>query len=1028
MGFYGNITNTSNTTFQFDRIYPNRMAMNANANNDGIFIGRYVLVEYDQDAAYPIIYTDGDKFYSSPNKEKTTQIKFETSDGFFTEEIGQVQDQDIETDNNGNLIKVNSIKFYQCIGGDSDGYAIFELFTSVNSNNKYIQNFAIDEKEFGNSTFKGYDSTVWTKVTETSNGQLITKYVNIADLNSVVPTFDIAADAPTMTPITPHFDADSTNVYYKLHMQSPYGFRVAASKGESDEQITWTTTTYDKTTDTTTTTTTEPFAGDIYYNKAGFNPEMVSKATGDNYIKLAPTAKSGAVYSHGKEENDIQEFSLHLPAIGNMMSDAWDIIHGPNRDDSDIDSLQGRLDFFKEKIGANEIPVRSEEGSYLVGSKINGDNQYISTSEKIETEPIITDFDTDDAWIYTKIDTEKASEVGYNQNAISIHHKWTDAGASPVTSNVNENGDTIELYIPKVDKAGHIVGTKNNTVTLPYGYKYFKTEGLANNKDDLYTENADKIGGENEEKTTNNISNNSGAHNTQDILTINPYNKWIQTKIEDTDSNGDTLIIAHEIHSIDERYKENTNLNDLSVDNENIDGNFTIYDWSYDEAGHIKEKREHTYTLPYGYKTINVGNNITESAAPSQTGVIGETADNTQDSLIFTPTNKWIKMVATGNDEIKFGHEIQGDTFGKIYYAKDQDLLNNDIYKQEPKFGDTTNILNITVDNAGHITDFNSNTIKIPIGKYEVDTPNTNANSVLVDLALDGPTGEITSKSATTNTLKLVDYSYIGDTSDTQKITSGQTINNAFGLLEKRINDLDYTEQGSNTQFVSKITQNEGIISVERANAGTLTLTGYIQGAEVGDINSGDTINSAFAKLQNQIAYEENRLNTFLKDADLTTNAIDTLKELQDYINEHGEYAANIVLSIENEIKRAKAAEEANAKAISDETTLARSHEEQLANAIIAEEERAEGAEKVLQDQIDALGSAAYTESSAYATAAQGELADNALPKNAEFIYTEEFKDTETDEVLIPEVKMTIEQLVKKVAELENEIKILKGE
>jgi hypothetical protein len=39
----------------------------------------------------------------------------------------------------------------------------------------------------------------------------------IAELNSVVPTFDITADAPTMTPITPHFDADSTNVYYKLH-------------------------------------------------------------------------------------------------------------------------------------------------------------------------------------------------------------------------------------------------------------------------------------------------------------------------------------------------------------------------------------------------------------------------------------------------------------------------------------------------------------------------------------------------------------------------------------------------------------------------------------------------------------------------------------------------------------------------------------------------------------------------------------------------------------------------------------------
>jgi hypothetical protein len=29
----------------------------------------------------------------------------------------------------------------------------------------------------------------------------------IAELNTVVPSFDVVADAPTMTPLTPHFDA-----------------------------------------------------------------------------------------------------------------------------------------------------------------------------------------------------------------------------------------------------------------------------------------------------------------------------------------------------------------------------------------------------------------------------------------------------------------------------------------------------------------------------------------------------------------------------------------------------------------------------------------------------------------------------------------------------------------------------------------------------------------------------------------------------------------------------------------------------
>ena len=45
MGFYGNITNTSRTTFQFDKIYPSRKTMDAACREDGVYNGRYVLVE-----------------------------------------------------------------------------------------------------------------------------------------------------------------------------------------------------------------------------------------------------------------------------------------------------------------------------------------------------------------------------------------------------------------------------------------------------------------------------------------------------------------------------------------------------------------------------------------------------------------------------------------------------------------------------------------------------------------------------------------------------------------------------------------------------------------------------------------------------------------------------------------------------------------------------------------------------------------------------------------------------------------------
>jgi hypothetical protein len=47
MSFYGNVTNTSRTHFQFDRIYSNRKEMETHKSEDGIYAGRYVLVEYD---------------------------------------------------------------------------------------------------------------------------------------------------------------------------------------------------------------------------------------------------------------------------------------------------------------------------------------------------------------------------------------------------------------------------------------------------------------------------------------------------------------------------------------------------------------------------------------------------------------------------------------------------------------------------------------------------------------------------------------------------------------------------------------------------------------------------------------------------------------------------------------------------------------------------------------------------------------------------------------------------------------------
>ena len=59
MGFYGKVTNTSKTSFTFDRTYPNRYTMDKYAKTDGVYVGRFVLIEYDSLPIDSCILTDG---------------------------------------------------------------------------------------------------------------------------------------------------------------------------------------------------------------------------------------------------------------------------------------------------------------------------------------------------------------------------------------------------------------------------------------------------------------------------------------------------------------------------------------------------------------------------------------------------------------------------------------------------------------------------------------------------------------------------------------------------------------------------------------------------------------------------------------------------------------------------------------------------------------------------------------------------------------------------------------------------------
>ena len=281
MGFYGNITNTSRTQFQFDLVYPSRNAMENGCAKDGVYVGRYVLVDYDRDPnnQFKIGYRKGklidfkddeDFLYSSKNLEEISKINY-IEDEYWDYEnnttdiikgvtkgivvkVKETETQYKEYDEDGKpvstkdedvLIEAGEYSLFICTGKvtveeeqlDGTGepviviknYALFKKQLEDKSESNYIVNYNKDKDYYKIENIgRGWDSTVWQKVYE--NG--LEKYVIIAELNSVVPTFDIQADAPSMSPITPHFDENSTNVYYKLHWQPQWGMRTRAAAGD----------------------------------------------------------------------------------------------------------------------------------------------------------------------------------------------------------------------------------------------------------------------------------------------------------------------------------------------------------------------------------------------------------------------------------------------------------------------------------------------------------------------------------------------------------------------------------------------------------------------------------------------------------------------------------------------------------------------------------------------------------------------------------------------------------------------------
>ena len=369
MGFYGNslaASSAAKTQFTFDRIYSNRYEMELNCLNDGVYIGRYILIDYGIDDEYSgvQVYEKNGLLYSSSDCAPSTRLVYTTNEQLSNNEV---HSSDIVWTMETVDDKIQKV-FYICTGyvpGEAIPYATFRLVTTtIQGEDSYYANYQIDLAAYtSNNNGRGYDSTVWQKVY--SEGK--EHYINVAELNGVVPTFSLTYDAPTTYPIAPHFDMSSTNTMYKMHMQPQWGFKVkhANANGSVDSWSSTDNTIYKSDTlieyadesyyEASLSIGNQPegatypnfvnnpggayyyrYPGAIYYNKKGFDPEVRSyDTTTEDQITILPTGCSGQMYNthdanplSASSRPDTQELIMMLPSVGNAVSKLWDILYG----------------------------------------------------------------------------------------------------------------------------------------------------------------------------------------------------------------------------------------------------------------------------------------------------------------------------------------------------------------------------------------------------------------------------------------------------------------------------------------------------------------------------------------------------------------------------------------------------------------------------------------------------------------------------------------------------------------------------
>ena len=284
MSFYGNTQRIIGNNFQFDRIYPSRKEMDALCTTDGVYAGRYVLVEY------------GQRFEKTP-----------TSGAVNPETSIWNGEQIVYKDAAGNVIAIDNADYNARAKEDLEKYGAM------------------------------FDSTVWQKVYY--QGQDL--YIMVAELNAKAPKMELNSVNPIYlnnkgTNSSILIKSTNNKIYELTNAQEIY--RTPNFNHLIDTELTYQLN-YPKPVQLTADNDT------IEYNANGFNiAYSYPQKDGASGIALVPTINhnkirtiDGAYNARGFQQATLntssidiskKELYFSIPAIGNTMDSIYDLLYG----------------------------------------------------------------------------------------------------------------------------------------------------------------------------------------------------------------------------------------------------------------------------------------------------------------------------------------------------------------------------------------------------------------------------------------------------------------------------------------------------------------------------------------------------------------------------------------------------------------------------------------------------------------------------------------------------------------------------